>query len=231
MKKLYNFSSIVLFALLSFNLNAQCGNLYIEGIVDGDLPGGNPKAIQLFANAAIADLSIYGLETASNGDPAVAEEFTFPSDALNSGDCIWVTSSSTNFSSFFGFSACYTDSFVNGNGDDVYLLYCSGSISDTYEPAGTDGTGETWEYTDGWGNATDMVPNATFDDTEWTYSGTNALDGETSNATAMTPYPNVMVNCPAVPPSISIDDVSIIEGNSGTSTLNFYSNAFCNRCC
>jgi len=202
-------------------LNGQCGNLYIEGVIDGPLSGGTPKAIQLCANAAIADLSIYGVEVANNGAAASGEEFTFPNDALNSGDCVWVTSSSTEFNAFFGFNACYNDSAIDGNGDDVYLLYCSSAISDSYGVAGTDGTGETWEYLDGWGNANDMVPNATFNDAEWTYSGTNALDGETSNTSATTPYPNVNVNCAATLPELSIDDITMVEGNTGTQIYTF----------
>jgi len=213
--------SLILLIIGATHCLAQCGNLYIEGVIDGPLSGGTPKAIQLCANAPISDLSIYGLETAVNGAAADGEDYTFPADALASGDCIWVTGTFTPFNSFFGFDACYQDGSISNNGDDVYLLYCSGSISDTYGEAGTDGTGTAWEFLDGWANATDMVPNATFDDTEWTYSGINALDGEMTNASATTPYPNVMVNCPATLPNVSIDDISMNETNSGTVTFTF----------
>lgn len=221
MKKIIIICSFLFLGIFSIQLNGQCGNLYIEGVIDGPLSGGTPKAIQLCANAAIADLSIYGIETANNGAAAGGEEFTFPADPLSSGDCVWVTGTFSQFNTFFGFDACYEDNAVDGNGDDVYLLYCSGSISDSYGPAGTDGTGQTWEYLDGWANANDMVPNPTFNDTEWTYSGTNALDGETTNAGATTPYPNVNVNCVVGIPEITVDDISMAEGNSGTQTYTF----------
>ena len=46
---------------------AAPGSLILTGIFDGPLPGGDPKGVELYATAAITDLSIYGLETASNG--------------------------------------------------------------------------------------------------------------------------------------------------------------------
>jgi hypothetical protein len=42
-------------------------DLIITGVIDGPLTGGVPKAIELYAINTIADLSIYGLESANNG--------------------------------------------------------------------------------------------------------------------------------------------------------------------
>jgi len=184
---------------LSANVNAQCGNLYIAGVIDGPLTGGTPKAVQLCASGAIADLSIYGIESISNGGGSGGmEEFTLPADALGAGECVWITGDLAQFNAYFGFDACYESGTVNVNGDDAFILYCSGVAEDAFGDSNTDGTGETWEYLDGWAVSNDMAANPTFTDTEWTYSGPNALDGEMTNAGAANPYPNAVANCPAM---------------------------------
>ena len=41
-------------------------SLILTGVVDGPLPGGVPKDIEVFATTNIPDLSVYGLESANN---------------------------------------------------------------------------------------------------------------------------------------------------------------------
>ncbi len=178
---------------------AQCGNLYIAGIVDGPLPGGTPKGIQLCANGAIADLSIYGIESVTNGNGSNGtEEYTFEAIALSAGDCIWLTTDIAQFNAFFGFDACYEDNVIGVNGDDAVLLYCSTVLEDVAGDPDTDGSDTNWEYQDGWMYSSDTDANPVFDETEWTYSGADALDGETDNASAAIPYPNTDISCPAL---------------------------------
>ncbi len=176
-----------------------CGTeLYIAGAMDATLTGGLPKAIQICATAAIADLSAYGIESVSNGGgSASAAEFNFPADALAAGDCIWVTNDLIAFNTFMGIDACYETNDINSNGDDAYILYCSTGVMDVLGDPDNDGTGTLWEYTDGWATSNDMLPNPVFDETEWTYSGVDGLDSTgDSNATAASPYPNTDVACP-----------------------------------
>ena len=59
------FCSIVVAAAMMMG-TAQ-GALVITGVVDGPLTGGTPKAIELYATTAVADLSIYGVGSANNG--------------------------------------------------------------------------------------------------------------------------------------------------------------------
>ena len=202
MKKLRLLFSVLTFlAVCTFttNVNAQCGNLYIAGVIDGPLTGGTPKAMQLCTSGAIADLSIYGVESVTNGGGSSGSaEFTFPAEALNAGDCVWITTDLAQFGAFFGFNACYENGVIGVNGDDALVLYCSGAVADVFGDTNTDGTGEAWEYLDSWAVSNDMAANPTFDPTEWTYGGPNALDNETSNSTAATPYPNAVANCPSM---------------------------------
>jgi len=171
-------------------LHSQCGNLYISGTIDGPLTGGLPKGVRVCANADIADLSIYGLGSANNGGGSDGQEFTFPARKVYSGDCIWVASESTQFAAFFGFAPLYTSGAMGINGDDAVELFCSGSVTDLFGDINTDGTGECWDHLDGWAANSNTAPNGgTFDCADYTFSGTNALDGESTNATADTPFP------------------------------------------
>ena len=190
--------------LFTFSLNAQCGNLYIGGVIDGPLSGGTPKGIQFCATATISDLSIYGFGSANNGGGTDGQEFTFPAETIDAGECFWVGSATTGWVSFFGFEPCYTSGAASINGDDAIELFCSSSLVDLFGDPNVDGNGECWDYLDGWAKAADLIPNTTFSCAEWTFSGANALDGETSNATAATPYPSPGQTCPVVPLPITL---------------------------
>ena len=165
--------------------------LIITGIIDGPLSGGTPKAIELYALDDLNDLNVYGLGSANNGGGSDGEEFTL-SGSATAGDFLYIASESPGFNSFFGF----TPTFGNGgaatiiNGDDAIELFQNGTVVDTFGDINTDGTGQPWEYLDGWAYRNDNTTNnSIFDINNWTFSGANALDGETTNATAASPFP------------------------------------------
>lgn len=173
-------------------------DLILTGIMDGTLPGGTPKVVELYATAAIADLSVYGVSRVSGSNGSIGQAaYVMPADAAVQGQRIYITNDSTGFFTFFGFNATYVDtntSFngVVGNGDDAYELYKNNtSVVDVFGDATKDGTGEPWEYTDSWAyriNGTGPDGNV-FVLANWTFGGPNALDNETSNLTAVTPFP------------------------------------------
>lgn len=154
-------------------------NLVITGIIDGPLPGGFPKGLELYVVNDIADLSAYGIERAGNGDvPTGTQTYTFPADSYTAGDFIYISPEIPYFTQYLGIAPTYevTGGELNNNGDDVVILYANGSVTDAIGDG--DGTGTAWEYLDGWAYRIDGEgPNATFNDTEWMYSGINALDG------------------------------------------------------
>ena len=177
MKKNYFLSLLVaiIFSGLSFSQD-----LVITGIIDGPLPDGFPKGIELYAKNTIADLSIYGLESTTNGAAAAGVEYTFPADAVAAGTFIYVTitDGSAGFLQYLGVTPQYEDGVVNINGDDTVILYKNAVIEDSIGVIGEDGTGKDWDHLDGWAYRKDgKGPNATFDSSEWTFSGANALDG------------------------------------------------------
>ena len=165
--------------------------LVITGVIDGPLTGGVPKAIELIALDDIADLSLYGLGSANNGGGSDGEEFTFPADAVSAGTFIYVASEDVGFTDFFGFAPDYTSGAMSINGDDAVELFYMGGVSDVFGDINQDGSGTDWEYLDGWAYRVGYTgpDGETFVLGNWTFSGINALDGETTNATAAVPFP------------------------------------------
>ena len=165
-------------------------DLIITGIVDGPLSGGTPKAIEIYVANAISDLSEYSIANANNGGPFTTTPFVFPAVSANAGDFIYVSSEAPNFTAFFGLAPDYVTSNLNVNGDDVVGLFRNSLLADVYGVPGVDGTGTPWEYLDGWSYRNNGTgPNATFTLSEWIMGGVDALDFETSNATAANPFP------------------------------------------
>jgi HYR domain-containing protein len=167
------------------------GTLLIAGVIDGPLSGGVPKAVEFYALNAIADLSLYGFGSANNGGGSDGQEFTFPAVAVPAGAYIWVASEAAGFNTFFGFNPDYTSNAASINGDDAIELFFNGAVIDVFGDINQDGTGQPWEYMDGWAYRINNTgpDGSTFLLANWTFSGPNALDGETSNATAVTPWP------------------------------------------
>lgn len=167
-------------------------DLLISGVIDGPLTGGIPKAVEFYVVNDIPDLSIFGFGAANNGGGTDGEEFTFPADSATAGDFIYVATEDVAFNDFFGFMPDYTDGTAPSvNGDDAIELFENGVVIDTFGDINTDGTGEPWEYLDGWAYRVSgtEADGTIFNIANWTFSGPNALDGETTNATAAIPFP------------------------------------------
>ena len=175
--------------LSAFSANAS--DLVISGVIDGPLTGGIPKAVELYVVNDIADLSVYGIGTANNGGGTDGVEFTFPADSASAGSYIYVASEIDGFTTFFGSAPDYDSSAMGINGDDAIELFQNDAVVDTFGAIDVDGSGETWEYTDGWAYRKDgeTANSGTFDAANWTFSGTDALDGEGTNTAAATAFP------------------------------------------
>lgn len=173
-------------------VQAAPNDLVISGVIDGPLSGGVPKAVEITVLNDVADLSAFGLGSANNGGASSGPDFTFPADSASAGDRIYVTTQLAGFQTFFGFAANYQSSTaVNINGDDVMELFEGTTVIDTFGVLGEDGTGKPWEYLDGWAYRVDGTgpDGSSFNLANWTFSGPNALDGESTNGTAATPFP------------------------------------------
>jgi hypothetical protein len=184
--------ALIFLSIWSFTINFLFGqDLLITGVIDGPLSGGTPKAIEFVALKDIPDLSKYGFGSANNGLGSDGEEFTFPTTALAKGTFVYVASETAQFNAFFGFNPDYTSSAASVNGDDAIELFFNGTVVDVFGDINTDGTGQNWEYLDGWAyrKSTTTTPTASFDFLKWNFSGINALDGALTNATATAKFP------------------------------------------
>lgn len=191
MKKLIG---LTILAVTSFALPSY-GQLLLTGVFDGPLSSGYPKGVEVYASQSIADLSIYGLGSANNGGGSGGQEFTF-SGSASAGDFIYVgyeapLGTTVEFNNWFGFSPDFTASAVNINGDDAIELFKNGSVIDVFGEINLDGSGKNWEYLDSWAyrNNGTGPDGTTFVESSWSFGGPNALDGETSNASAAVPIP------------------------------------------
>jgi hypothetical protein len=190
---------------------APTNSMIITGVYDGTLSGGTPKGVEVYVLNDIADLTLFGVSSVGNGGGSTAGniEFPFPAGSATAGTFIYVATEATNFNTFFGMAPTHTSGSMNINGDDSVELYESGQIIDVFGDVIKDGTGEAWEYLDGWAyRKSNTAPEGTtFTLANWTYSGVDGLEGGTNNATATTPFPTATY----VSNTASIGD-NIIEG-------------------
>jgi hypothetical protein len=228
MKKNYFLSLLVsiIFSGLSFSQD-----LIITGIIDGPLPGGLPKGIELYAKNAIADLSIYGIESTTNGAAAAAVEYTFPADAISAGTFIYlsINGGSTGFLQYLGVTPQYENAVMNINGDDTVILYKNAVIEDSIGVIGEDGTGKDWDHLDGWAYRKDgNGPNAAFLSSEWTFSGANALDScaggtnaECSSVFPIGTYKSTAPTSPEISVGNAITGLNYFFGNGSSVEKDF----------
>lgn len=181
---------------ISINGNAfgdVTNSMVITGVYDGSLTGGTPKGIEIFVLNDIADLSLYGVSSVSNGGGSTAGnvEFSFPEVSATSGSFIYVSNEAVEFDNFFGFAPNYTDGSMNINGDDAIELYENGQIIDVYGDVDNDFSDTAYDYLDGWAyrKSNTGPEGTTFTATNWTYSAVNGLEGGTNNTTATSPFP------------------------------------------
>ncbi len=173
--------------------------LVISGVIDADLSGGTPKAVELYAIEDIPDMGVFAIGAANNGGGSDGVELQL-NGSLAKGDFYYVATESPNFVSWFGFSPDITDDFATAvNGDDAVELFYdttkafSGNerVVDVFGDINVDGSGQAWEYTNGWAYRESFTgPDSTnFNPDNWTFSGPGALDGETTNNSASNPFP------------------------------------------
>ena len=186
------FFTLIACLSMAFSLQAQ---LIITGVYDGPNSGGTPKGVELYVTQNIADLSLYGISSANNGTGTTAPtpEFVFPAVAVTMGTYIYVASEATQFTAFFGFAPDYNAGSAMGiNGDDAVELFMGTTVIDVFGDVNMDGTGTAWDFLDGWAyrNAAATAPGGTtFTVADWTYSGTNQLEGGSTNAACTSPFP------------------------------------------
>lgn len=83
--------------------------LIITGVVDGPLPGGLPKALELYAIGDIANLSAYGVDSVNNGGGSTGGPTFLLNGTASAGQFMYVATEGENFIDFFGFAPDFID--------------------------------------------------------------------------------------------------------------------------
>ena len=93
------------------------------------------------------------------------------------------------------------------NGDDAFELFYNDVLIDVYGDQNVDGSGQDWEYTDGWVHRKNgKTLSATFNANDWDLSGVNVTDDFYTNALNTTnPYPLATYSAEASPTSVYLD--------------------------
>ncbi len=206
----------------SFSLNITDNDtpisnlLVITGVFDAQPGAPGAKGVELKALQNIADLSIYGIGSASNGGGTDGVEITLPAVALAEGECVYVAADSALFMAYFGFNPIADGNGVSINGDDAIELFENAQVidvcGDISYPAGST---LAWNYLDGWAYRKDGTgPDGSFFNiNNWTIAA-GALIGGTDNASAPTPFP-VCDYSPIAPTNADAnDDVATTDINT-----------------
>lgn len=203
--KMSMFGSLCATVMLTL-ASAASGSLIIKGVVDGPIAldgnGGDPKTVVLQATADIPDLSVFGIDIASNGGGSTSGDQTlFDAISVFSGDLI-VVSAASSHNDYLTATFPDIDAAITGpifiNGDDPFVIYEGTNVVDIYGDLNTDGSGEVWEYTDSYAVRVDGAAGA-FDPMNYVFAGVDALDGldEAGLAVALQPLLGPSVPEPA----------------------------------
>jgi len=180
-------------ALLIGSLASAQDQLIISEVVDATLPGGLPKWVELTNCGDMpVDLSGYSIGNFNNGGTILGGGVsTLLSGMLAPGDSYVISyeaGDSPGVGIFFDVYGFDPDNFDLGafvNGDDVIALFqglatddgSDATLHDVYGVIGVDGTGEVWEYTDGYSyRLPGSMPTATFDPMQWFFGGVDSLE-------------------------------------------------------
>jgi hypothetical protein len=167
-------------------------DLIISEVVDATLPGGLPKFVELTNTGTDpVDLSNYSIGNFNNGGTELGGgAATVLSGTLGSCESYVISYENGDepgiglFFDTYGFDPDNFDLGAFTNGDDVIALFegaatgdgSDATLIDVYGVIGVDGSGEVWEYTDGYAQRQVNTANPTFDPSEWLIGGANSLE-------------------------------------------------------
>ena len=191
--------TIVTLALLALVTTTAGADVIITGIMDGDLSGGTPKAIELYIDGT-EDLANYTLQRSSNGgvfgsDTALSgtytDEFVYLVGSTNDG----VLQFEACFGTSGDFANVWSSSAISGNGDDAFRILDSGSqvVDQVWYEDTNDAYLDSYMY-----RLDNTGPDGGWVASNWTIPGNGALDGlDAAQQGAATPFGTFAVPEPA----------------------------------
>lgn len=211
-------------------LAASTGNLIITMISDGDCSGGNPKVLELYADGYV-NFSEFSVENQTNANTTWGNTQNLGSFGSATNEFIYIyTESSAGAGSFATEYPSAVNNLVSGvmniNGDDRIRLIdaVSSAVIDQFGVSDIDGSGETWEYKDGFALRNPSTgPDGAFVEANWTISN-GALDGNglcQGGTTSFETMTGVGTFVSTIAPSVSFktDSLEFTEGVIGLVNL------------
>lgn len=169
--------------MMSSGLNAE---VIMTGIVDGDLPGGNPKGIELYI-VGEEDLSNFSIEKSSNGG---AFDNAFALSGTYTDQFVYITNNTDEFSNVFGAEGDFANVIVwgsaNGNGDDGFRIIDGDAtvIDQIWQEEDSDLYKDSYVYRND-----ETGPDGAWVEANWTIPGNTTLDGlDAAEHTATIPF-------------------------------------------
>jgi hypothetical protein len=189
---------------------ARAQSPMITEIVDGTLVGGLPKWVEIYnpSSTTSVDLSGYEIVNYNNGN-LTKSGFSALSGILAPHGFFIVSYeavATTNYQTVYGTAPDFVTGYAAFNGNDCIALQVAdgtgtGAIVDVYGVIGVDGIGQAWEYTDSHAERCASAAAATFNPSEWTFFGPNALEdnvcGDPCEVTLLqnNTFPKQLHNC------------------------------------
>jgi uncharacterized protein len=173
--------------------NAQA---ILTGILDGDLSGGQPKALEIYVNGTV-DFTGWTIERSSNGN-AFGTSSNLDSLGVVTDSFVYLVDLTAPFVSLFGTSGDFANTFeignISHNGDDAYRILNSGaSVVDQVWLEDTNNS-----YQDSWIYRNDFTgPDGGWVPSNWTFGGNGLLDGlDAAGQAAATPFGTYVIPAP-----------------------------------
>ena len=189
MKKILTILSAAALVAVGYSAHAQ---VILTGVYDGDASGGQPKGVEIYVGGTI-DFTGWEISNFNNGNTTADNTAALDTLGTLTDTFAYITNDTVSgFNTWFGFNPDLADaSSPNVNGDDAIAIFDDTATQiDVYGAIGTDGSGEVWEYQDGWAYRSDGTGpgGSTFTPGDWTFANGD-FDGFSSNAGATNSMP------------------------------------------
>lgn len=170
-------NSLLVASILSIVFNTSA-DVIMTGIIDGDLSGGTPKAIELYVQGT-EDLSGYSLQRSANG---AAFNTSFDLSGIYTDEFVYLVgtgnSGISQFESVFGtagdFANVIGNSTVSGNGNDAFRLLDDSDVvvDQVWQEDATYVYQDSYMY-----RKNGTGPDSGWESSNWMMAGNSILDG------------------------------------------------------